>query len=243
MNQYLTKSTFQTYGYLVGFIVGLELAINGFNLFSYLDATVLSVSVRELFAEIGLLFGIFGGFLVALFKRNKKAIVLDYIQFLMMLLVAYLFVVCRFALVPNAVDSIALLLNGTLISEPSMFGSKVIISLLGLLFLGVVYLDTVHNGFTALELPFLLGLTLWTFLFSLYCFNLLVLFLLMEAITLLIVVSNTLYFVFTGPKLVKPVVQFFILNLMISTFYLLGVALVLFMVPDQGAYTLSYASF
>jgi NADH:ubiquinone oxidoreductase subunit 2 (subunit N) len=65
----------------------------------------------------------------------------------------------------------------------------------------------------------------------------------MEAITLLIVVSNTLYFVFTGPKLVKPVIQFFILNLMISTFYLLGIALVLFIVPEQGAYTLSYASF
>lgn len=243
MNQYLSSSTFRFYGYVLSFIVGLELAINGFNLFSYLDTTVLSISIRELFAEIGLLSSIFGGFLAALFKRNKKIVVLEYIQFLILSLVAYLFVICRFALVPNTINSVALLLNGTLISEPSMFGSKVIISLLGLLFLGVIYLDTVHNGFTALELPFLLGLTLWTFLFSLYCFNLLVLFLLMEAITLLIVVSNTLYFVFTGPKLVKPVVQFFILNLMISTFYLLGVALVLFMVPDQGAYTLSYASF
>jgi hypothetical protein len=68
--------------------------------------------------------------------------------------------VCRFALVPSTIDSVALLLNGTLISEPSMFGSKVVISILGLLFLSVVYLDTAHNGFTALELPFLLGLTL-----------------------------------------------------------------------------------
>lgn len=231
------------FGGILGFVVGLELAITGLNLFSSLDATILSLSVRELFAEIGLLFGIFGGFLVALFKKNKRVVVLQYIQFLIALFVAYLFVICRFALVPNTVDSVALLLNGALISESSMFSSKALIGLLGLLFLGVVYLDTVHNGFTALELPFLLGLTLWTFLFSLYCFNLLVLFLLMEAITLLIVVSNTLYFVFTGPKLVKPVVQFFILNLMISTFYLLGVALVLFIVPSQGAFTLSYATF
>lgn len=242
MNQYLSKNTVQTYGYLLGFVIGLEFIINGFDLFTYLDASVLAVSVRELFAEVVLLFSIFGGFLVALFKNNKKTVVLEYIQFLMASLVAYLFMVCRFALVPNTVDSVALLLNGTLISEPSMFGSKVLISILGLLFLSAIYLDTAHNGFTALELPFLLGLTLWTFLFSLYCFNLLVLFLLMEAITLLIVVSNTLYFVFTGPKLVKPVVQFFILNLMISTFYLLGIALMLFMVPDLGAYTLSYAS-
>lgn len=231
------------WGYVLGVIFGLELAIHGFDLFSYLDTSILAGSVRELLAEVLLLVSIFGGFLAALFKKNKKAVVLEYIQFLMASLVVYLFVVCRFALVPSTIDSITLLLNGTLISEPGMFTSKVLVSLLGLLFLGVVYLDTVHNGFTALELPFLLGLTLWTFLFSLYCFNLLVLFLLMEAITLLIVVSNTLYFVFTGLKLVKPVVQFFILNLMISTFYLLGVALVLFMVPDQGAYTLSYASF
>jgi len=243
MNQYLSRGTMKVYGGLLGFIVGLELVINGFDLFTYLDATVLSLSIRELFAEVFLLSAIFGGFLAALFKKNKKVVVLEYIQFLMAALVAYLFMVCRFALVPSTTDSMVLLLNGTLITEPSLFGSKVVISLLGLLFLSVVYLDTVHNGFTALELPFLLGLTLWTFLFSLYCFNLLVLFLLMEAITLLIVVSNTLYFVFTGPKLVKPVVQFFILNLMISTFYLLGIALVLFMVPDQGAYTLSYASF
>src|SRR6478736_1191715 len=107
MNQYLNNSTVKFYGYVLTFIVGLEFAINGFNLFSYLDTTVLSISVRELFAEIGLLFSIFGGFLAALFKRNKKAVVLEYIQFLIMAVVAYLFVVCRFALVPNTVDSIA----------------------------------------------------------------------------------------------------------------------------------------
>lgn len=243
MNHYLNKTAWQTFGYLLGCIIGVEVLINGFNFFGSLDSSVLAGSVRELFAELVLLISIFGGFLSALFKKDKKAVVLSYIQFLMAALVVYLFIVCRFALVPSTLDSVALLLNGTLISEPSMFTSKVLIGILGLIFLSVVYLDTTHNGFTALELPFLLGLTIWTFLFSLYCFNLLVLFLLMEAITLLIVVSNTLYFVFTGPKLVKPVVQFFILNLMISTFYLLGVALVLFMVPEQGAYTLSYASF
>lgn len=75
-------------------------------------------------------------------------------------LVVYLFIVCRFALVPSTLDSVALLLTGTLISEPSMFTSKVLIGILGLIFLSVVYLDTTHNGFTALELPFLLGLTI-----------------------------------------------------------------------------------
>lgn len=160
MNQYLNKGPFQIYAYVLGFIVGLEFIINGCDLFSYLDTTVLSTSVRELFAEVVLLASIFGGFLVALFRNNKKVVVLEYIQFLMASFVIYLFMICRFALVPNTVDSVTLLVNGTLISEPSMFGSKVLISILGLLFLSVVYLDTAHNGFTALELPFLLGLTL-----------------------------------------------------------------------------------
>lgn len=160
MNQFLNKNTLKFYGYLFGFLFGLEFIITGFNLFSYLDTTVFSVSIRELLAETILLFSIFGGFLMSLFKHNKKTVVLEYLQFLMASLLVYLFIICRFALVPHTIDSFALLLNGTLISEPSLFGSKVLISILGLLFLGAVYLDTAHNGFTALELPFLLGLTL-----------------------------------------------------------------------------------
>jgi len=194
-------------------------------------------------AEIVLLCLIFLGFFIAIYQKNKKRAILDYTQFLMKALVIYFVMICRFALVPSTADSITLLLNGTLINEPSMFNSKLIVILLGFLFFSIFYIDIVHNNFTAVELPFLLALIVWIFLFSLYCFNLVLLFLLMEAITLLIVVSNTLYFTFIGPKLVKPIIQFFILNLMISTFYILGVALVVFIVPEQGAYTASYATF
>jgi len=99
MKQYLNNGTVKLFSIIVSFIVGLEFAITGFNLFSSLDTTVLSLSVRELFAEIGLLCGIFGGFLVALFKRNKRVVVLQYIQFLIALLVAYLFIGCGISVV------------------------------------------------------------------------------------------------------------------------------------------------
>jgi len=154
MTKYLNKREMPLYAYLLAFIVGLEFAIEGFSLFTYLDTTILSVSIRELFAEILLLLSILVGFLVSLFRSDKKQAVLTYIHFLIAALVGYMYILCRFALVPNTTESVAILLNGTLISEPSMFSSKVVISLLGLLFLGIVYLDTVHNGFTALELPF-----------------------------------------------------------------------------------------
>jgi len=51
-------------------------------------------------------------------------------------------------------------MNGTLVSEPSMVVSKVVICLFGMLVLFALYVDAAHNGFTAVELPFLVGLLL-----------------------------------------------------------------------------------
>jgi len=93
-----------------------------------------------------------------LYKKNKKIAILDYTQFLMKALLVYFVMLCRFALVPNTSDSIALLLNGTLINEPSMFYSKLIIVLLGFLFFSLFYIDIMHNEFFAVELPFLLAI-------------------------------------------------------------------------------------
>jgi len=69
------------------------------------------------------------------------------------------------------------------------------------------------------------------------------LFIIIESITLLVVTTAALYFAENGPRLIKPVIQFFILNLIISTFYLLGVGLLLFLVPASEEYTLSYSTF
>jgi hypothetical protein len=50
----------------------------------------------------------------------------------------------------------------------------------------------------------------------------------MELITLTVVLASTLYFVTLGPKLVKPVLHFFILNLIVGTLFVFGIALVIF---------------
>jgi len=63
-----------------------------------------------------------------------------------------------------------------------------------------------------------------------------------ESITLLVVIAAALYFAESGPKLIKPVIQFFILNLIISTFYLLGVGLFLFLSPYSNDFTLTYSA-
>jgi hypothetical protein len=65
----------------------------------------------------------------------------------------------------------------------------------------------------------------------------------MEAITLLLVIVMSIYFIFFGAKLIMPVIQFFIFNLVVSTFYLLGIALLLFFTPVSGFENLSYFAF
>jgi len=64
-----------------------------------------------------------------------------------------------------------------------------------------------------------------------------------ESITLLVVVAAALYFAENGPRLIKPIIQFFILNLIISTFYLLGVGILLFIIPIYDEYALTYTTF
>jgi NADH-quinone oxidoreductase subunit N len=64
----------------------------------------------------------------------------------------------------------------------------------------------------------------------------------MEIITLIIVVTVALYFVAIGPKLVRAAIKFFILNLFITTLYLLGVAFLLYNMPILEYYSLSYLS-
>ncbi len=74
-------------------------------------------------------------------------------------------------------------------------------------------------------------------------FNFLLLFLVMEAVTLLIVIILSVYFIFFGAKLLRPVLQFFVFNLIISTFFLLGLGLLYFFIPIAGLDNLSYITF
>jgi hypothetical protein len=65
----------------------------------------------------------------------------------------------------------------------------------------------------------------------------------MEAVTLLLVIVMSIYFVFFGARLLKPVIQFFVFNLLVSTFYLLGLGLLFFFIPVSSFENLSYLMF
>ena len=59
---------------------------------------------------------------------------------------------------------------------------------------------------------------------------------------MLVVVLGVAYLIFFNPKAVKYMLQFFVLNLVISTVYLLGVGLLLFLVVPQNQYSISFAT-
>jgi len=65
----------------------------------------------------------------------------------------------------------------------------------------------------------------------------------MEFVTLLLVVSLSLYFITVGPVLVRSLLQFFIINLLISSIFLFGIVLLIFLMPEMGKYILSYYNF
>lgn len=64
----------------------------------------------------------------------------------------------------------------------------------------------------------------------------------MELITALIVLISILLVIFFNPKIIRVILQFFVLNLIISTFYLLGVGLMLFQAYPIGGFTLSFTA-
>jgi hypothetical protein len=65
----------------------------------------------------------------------------------------------------------------------------------------------------------------------------------MELITTIVIVMSVLYLIFISPKTVRVMLQFFVLNLVISTFYLFGVCLLLFLLFPLQQYSLIFSSF
>ena len=60
----------------------------------------------------------------------------------------------------------------------------------------------------------------------------------MELITLTVTILGCIYIIFFSPRSIKALIQFFTLNLIISSFFLIGIALLLFGISDFGTLTL-----
>lgn len=83
---------------------------------------------------------------------------------------------------------------------------------------------------------------MWGFIMASFIFNFIFLFVLMEFITLLIVVLSCLYFIILGLNGVRFILQFFVINLLVSTIFLLGINFLLFLVPTQSGLTIAYST-
>lgn len=114
--------------------------------------------------------------------------------------------------------------------------------ILSAIFMGLLYINTNNARIFILELPFLIATLFAVFLISVFVQNYLLLFIVMEIITIIVSVACALYFVAIGPKLVKAIIKFFVLNLFITTLYLLGTALLIYLIMYSQFFTLSYFS-
>lgn len=215
-------------GICVIYFCGLWVAMMGDNVYFWL--------IPEFF-----LFGlIFVGFFLALFKQvSIKQRVNRYLVFLISGWLFYSVLLVGGYLFYPLEQTVSLFNYTFMINSETVFFKSIII-LFYLLFIGLLYIDQAHHHYRTLELPFFMSLLFWIFLITSACDNFFFLFLLMEAITLLLVLSFVVYLLFFSPKTVKALLQFFIFNLFISIFYLFGVGLLLFLVVPQNAYSLTF---
>jgi len=190
--------------------------------------------------DVYLLLLIILGFFYFLRVPNLSEAVLEYIFFLVFIFLFYLIVAFRLS---NFLVEIVVMNQVIFFFDNSIFFIRFCLIFFAVFVLLLTYWEFVVKNFFILEFPFLIAFLFWFFCVGIASFNLLFLFLVMEAITLLLVIVMSIYFIFFGAKLIMPVIQFFIFNLVVSTFYLLGIALLLFFTPISGFENLSYFAF
>lgn len=113
------------------------------------------------------------------------------------------------------------------------------ISFFGLISLTIIhYLQKTIRVFT-LEFSFFIALLYFIFVLATLCYNYFFVFILIELITLTLVIVGCLYSLFFSPKSLKPLIQFFVLNLIISAIFVLNLAILLvwYYKFDIGAYS------
>jgi len=133
--------------------------------------------------------------------------------------------------------------GGSVLEDRGILYNQLIIAGFGVYFLLFWYLEIVLFELPQTENTFFIFILFWALLVAVSNYNLLTLFIIIELITLIIVVAMTLYFISTGAKLLNPVLYFFVLNVMVSTFYTFGSTLHLYNSLPAGSATISYSSF
>lgn len=195
------------------------------------------------YLEVMLFILIFGGFFYYLYiKKDKSVSVLQYTSLLIYAFSIYTIFTLFSWLIADNCGSQFLFFNKVLWFNSSLYFIRIILGSVCTVLITLLYINTMNSKIYVLELPFLISLLFWICIGGICVYNLLLLFFVIEIITLLVIVASTLYFIFIGPKLIKPILHFFILNLIISTFYLFGVALLIFILPNLGIYSMTYTA-
>jgi NADH:ubiquinone oxidoreductase subunit 2 (subunit N) len=104
---------------------------------------------------------------------------------------------------------------------------KLVIAVFALIIFSLLLLNLIPTALFVLELPLFLGILFIVFLYTIDNFHLFLLFILIELVTVLLVLSISSYYSQFGAHLLKPAIQFFILNSIIMSFYLLALSFML----------------
>jgi NADH-quinone oxidoreductase subunit N len=181
------------------------------------------------------------GFFYFLCFKDKKIVTLRYIKFLLFAVSFYVFSMYPVQwLIGNEWALWDVNLGTVYADHNSYVITRLMVALPWLLFLVLLYIDTVNNSRESLELPFLSSLLFWFFIIGTMVYNYFLLFVIMEAVTLSIVIIAGIVLSVTRTKSLKALLQFLVLNLSVSTFYLLGVAILLWLAPHSVDFTLNY---
>lgn len=127
--------------------------------------------------------------------------------------------------------------NGIVLITLNSFLARLVVSLFSLA--SLLMAQYLHGTLRAFQLEFIffIALLYYIFLVAVICYNYFFLFIIIELITLTLVVSGCIYSIPFSPKSLKSLVQFFVLSLVISAFFLLGLAVLLFGLQNWGSIT------
>lgn len=182
---------------------------------------------------------IVGFFIYMLASQNSFKKSLNYLEFIILSFTFYFIILLlshlQFFGISNNFHAF-FLYNKTTISL------ELFILIFMILFCASLWLEGLIVLNISLEILFFLAFIFWNGLILLFNFNFLFIFIVMELITICIVILIALYFIFIGPKLVRSSIQFFVLNILISIFFILGSVFYIFTINDISYYNLTYSN-
>jgi NADH-quinone oxidoreductase subunit N len=239
-------STIPIFTFLIYLIIGIPIFYIFYILFYIYQTTfneinqlIIKPILYILFPEIYLLTIIISGFFYYIYYTNSKTIaIIKYIKLLLYIFSVYfLFIGIQISIIKIYI------INYIFLFDHNITIVKIIFSFFFIIFFLLFFLQLSYIKYFILELPFLISCLFWIFLIGLINFNFFLLFLIIEIITILLVIIISIYSILLGTQTIKFIIQFFILNIIISIFYLFALALLLYITGYNKQFSFAYSIF